>query len=141
MTWIGRHWRRLLLLPGLPSDAAPAGAALAVVPAPADFTPRERELVHAHGPAHGRDPERALDLGTGTLIVTSMGVIYVNGDKRWRFAWRGIEGVGLDEGRTLEVETRSGRYFSFRLSSAAEAEAMRQVAHAAWANRSRDDEA
>ena len=75
---------------------------------------------------------RTLDLGTGTLLVTSRGVVYLTGAKRWRFAWRGVDAIGLEEGRTLEVETRSGRRFSFRLPSAAEAEAMLQAARAAW---------
>lgn len=142
LTSIGRYWRRLFLNTGpTASGPEPPGAAgLAVVPPPAGFTPREGELVHAHGPANGLDAERRLDLGTGTLLVTSRGVVYFTGAKRWRFAWRGIDGIGLEQGRTLELETRAARHFSFRLSSAAEAETVLQAARAAWANRSSKDE-
>jgi hypothetical protein len=128
---LGRLWRRLL---GAPSDAGPAASSRdggsSVLAPPAGFTPRDGEVVHAHGSAHGRDPERGLDLGEGTLLVTTHGIVYFTGAKRWRFPWRGIEQVELEESLILYVETRSGRHFSFRAASAPEAETMRQAATA-----------
>lgn len=143
LTLIGRYWRRLFLAPPAASSVSrPAGTAdhLPVVPAPAGFTPRNGELVHAHGPVQGADAERRLDLGTGTLLVTSRGVVYFTGAKRWRFSWRGVDRIGVENGRTLELETRSRRHFSFRLSSTEEAEAMITAAHTAWDNRSHKDD-
>ena len=142
LTLIGRYWRRLFLTPPDSSSASePSGTAgLPVVLAPAGFSPRDGEAVHAHGAAQGADAERQLDLGAGTVVVTSRGVVFFTGAKRWRFAWRGVEGIGVEQGRTLELETRSGRHFSFRLSSTEEAEAMLTAARAAWANRPQDDD-
>lgn len=96
--------------------------------------------MHAHGPAHGADTERRLDLSAGTVLVTSRGVVFFTGAKRWRFAWRGVEGIGVEKGRTLELETRSGRHFSFRLSSTGEAQTILTAARAAWAIRAPDDD-
>ena len=108
---------------------------LGVVAPPAGFTPRDGEVVHAHGAAHGSDPERGLDLGKGTLLVTSQGIVYFTGAKRWRFAWRGIEQFQLEPISILHIETRSGRHFVFRAASAPEAEAMQLAAMAIMALR------
>lgn len=132
---LSRLWRRLLDARSDPGGAAPEGSLGALDP-PDGFTPRDGEVVHAHGSAHGSDPDRALDLGIGRLLVTSQGIVYFTGAKRWRFAWRGIEEVALEPGSILHIETRSGRHFVFRVASAPEAEAMQQAAMATMALRS-----
>ncbi len=134
---LGRLWRRLLNVPADPGGATPFGnGSLGVLDPPDGFTPRDREVVYGHGAAHGNDPERSLDLGIETLVVTSQGIVYFTGEKRWRFAWRGIKEVALEPTSTVHIETRSGRHFSFRMASVPETEAMQQAAVAIMALRS-----
>ncbi len=111
---LGRYWQRLFR-----ADVAAE---------PPAFTPRDGETVHARGIARGFDEVREINLGEGTLLVTSLGMVYVADTGKWRFHWQRIAQVKIEDDRSVGLETGSGKRFSFRLRSIEEAEALLRAA-------------